>query len=71
MIAYPSERAMLDNELLSGLPLHIGVLNAEQAGRSQQPRGLGDNHFDRIQPILTGEQCDQRIMITYFGFWKT
>jgi hypothetical protein len=70
MIAYPSERTMLDNELLSGLPLYIGVLNAEQAGRSQQSRGLSDHHFDRIQPILAGEQCDQRIMITYFGYHR-
>ena len=43
MITYGGEGPMLDEDLLSGFPLHVGVLNAEQTCRSQQPRGLGDH----------------------------
>jgi hypothetical protein len=34
MIAYADEATVLDEDLWSGLPLQISVLNAEQAGRS-------------------------------------
>lgn len=67
MIAYAGERAELDKNLLGGLPLHISVLNAQEARRSQQSRGLGGHHSDRIQPVGTGKQRDQRVMITRLG----
>lgn len=56
MITYAGEGAVLDKYLLSGFTLHIGMLNTEQARRSQQTRGLGNDHSDHFQPIITGEQ---------------
>ena len=67
MIAYADEATVPDEDFWSRLPLQISVLDAQQTRRAQQPRGLGDDHSNHIQPISTGEQCNQRIMITRLG----
>ena len=64
MITYAGEGAVLDQHLLGGFPLHIGMLNTEQTRRSEQPCGLGDHHPDHLQPVIAGEQGEQRIVIT-------
>lgn len=48
MIAYAGEATVLNDDLLCRLTLHISVLNAQQACRSEQPRCLRDHHSDRI-----------------------
>ena len=67
MITYAGKRAMLDEYLLRGFPLHISMLNTEQTRRSEQARGLGNYHPDHLQPVITGEQGEQRIVITCLG----
>jgi hypothetical protein len=67
MIAYAGERAVLDKDLLSGLPLYISVLDAEQPSRSQQSRCLSSHDLDRIETVITREQGERWIVIAHLG----
>ena len=46
------ERAAGGHHRRRRLALHVGVLEAEQPGRPEQPRRHPDDHPDRVQPVV-------------------
>src|SRR3954468_21109703 len=49
------------------LALHVGVLEAEQPGRLEQPGRHLHEHADGVEAVLSGEQRHRGVVVACFG----